>query len=149
MAAGNQPGVYQPMATWLQPAGRQQILPQQVISTAYPQGNPQGYTQYLQTNGLQAAVYQSAPDTLSTPVESEEVIQLRIQANIYAIMEIQKTAMLNSKESPSWSHPQTRSRAGPRTSRAATAPMSGASPTASSGCPAAWAAGTAPARSGA
>jgi hypothetical protein len=94
VAAGYQPVGYQPMAAGYQPAGYQQVLPQQVISTAYPQGNPQ-YPQYVQTNSLQSAVYQ--PTSLATPVESEEAIQRRIQANIDAIMETQKTAMLNSK----------------------------------------------------
>jgi hypothetical protein len=70
MAAGYQPGVYQPMATWLQPAGRQQILPQQVISTAYSQGNPQG-------PGLHPVLADEQPPVSCLPVRSRHSLHPR------------------------------------------------------------------------
>jgi hypothetical protein len=94
MAAGFQPAGYQP-------AGYQQVLPQQVISTAYPQGAPYANGVPSYQPGALASVASvggvSTVGSMASPAESEEAIQRRIQANIDAIMETQKTAMLNSK----------------------------------------------------
>lgn len=80
---------------------------QQVIAAGYPQGYAQTYPQtyaqgYPQTT-IAAPMVTPAPQTASytqpytRPLESEAAVQERIKANIDAIMETQKTAMLNSK----------------------------------------------------
>jgi hypothetical protein len=94
---------------------------QQVIATGYPQTYPQGYPQTTIASPVVAAqchpgmslaqgmvqgvpmtqgmpLAQSMPATTAArPLESEAAVQERIKANIDAIMETQKTAMLNSK----------------------------------------------------
>lgn len=70
-------------------------IPQQPISMAYPQ-----YQQVpAQTIGTGYASY--APPMISapypTPLETEAAVQERIKANIDAIMETQRTAMLNTR----------------------------------------------------
>ena len=74
------------------------------VAAGYPQvaaGYPQVAAGYPQTTIAQPVAQAYQPQTYTPyparPVESEAVVNERIKANIDAIMETQKTAMLNSK----------------------------------------------------
>lgn len=81
---------------------------QPMVAAGYPQGYAQNYAQgYAPQTTIAAPVMTTQPiqQTIAAPysayparpIESEAAVQERIKANIDAIMETQKTAMLNSK----------------------------------------------------
>ena len=86
------------------PQGYAQV--QSNLAQTYAQGYPQGYVQAVQPNiATQVVTTQPMQQTIAAPysaysgrpLESEAAVQDRIRHNIDAIMETQKTAMLNSK----------------------------------------------------
>ena len=96
MIAAGYPQTYPqgyPQTTIASPMVATQCHPGMSLAQGIPQGMAQGMPM---TQGIPLA--QSMPAVTATrPLESEAAVQERIKANIDAIMETQKTAMLNSK----------------------------------------------------